>query len=242
MNREATANPAPYEAILRKVRFTNERTKHFEFEISNGHKFSFLPGQFISLDLNVRGERERRPYSIASAPREDNRFDLCLNMLPAGRVSSWLFALKPGDAIRFTGPLGFFTLREPPDPVSAFIATGTGIAPIRAMLQQLYRDHQARESWLIFGVRGEPDILYRDEFERLAAQNPAFHFIPTLSRPHQGWKGHAGYVQQQVAKYLRDKKGLHTYLCGLDRMVRDVAQELRLMGYDPKSFSFERYD
>lgn len=232
----------PKEARLRSVRFTNQRTKHFEFEVANGGRFNFRPGQFISLDLNVDGERERRPYSIASAPRDDNTFDLCLNMLPAGKVSSWLFSLKPGDTVRFTGPFGFFALREPPDPVSAFIATGTGIAPIRAMLQQLYRRPHTAESWLIVGVRDEPDILYRDEFEKLAAENPGFHFIPTLSRPHRGWQGHAGYVQQHVAKYLRDKKGLHTYLCGLRRMVRDVVQELKLMGYDPKSFSFEQYD
>lgn len=237
-------NHVPNEAVLRGVRFTNDRTKHFEFEVANGRQFNFRPGQFISLDLSVDGIRERRPYSIASAPRQDNRFDLCLNMLPAGRVSSWLFRLKPGDVVRFTGPFGFFTLREPPDPVSAFIATGTGIAPVRAMLQQLRREHASRgfETWLIYGVRSEQDILYRDEFEKLAAEDSNLHFIPTLSRPQPGWKGHVGYVQQHVARYLQAKKQFHAYICGLRRMVQDVARELKLMGYDPKCLSFEKYD
>ena len=138
-------NHFQHAAFLRDVRYTNERTKHFEFQLSNGHRFDFRPGQFISLELEPSGKKIRRPYSIASAPRSDNGFDLCLNMLPEGQVSSWLFHLMPGDEISFTGPFGFFNLREPPDSVSAFIATGTGIAPIRAMLQQLYRRPHAGE-------------------------------------------------------------------------------------------------
>jgi len=235
-------NHSIHEAFLRSVWNTNERTKHFQFQISNGHRFDFRPGQFISLDIELEGRKVRRPYSIASAPRADNGFDLCLNMLPEGRVSSWLFHLKPGDKIGFSGPFGFFSLREPPDPVSAFIATGTGIAPIRAMLQQLYSRPHDSEVWLIFGVRKESDILYREEFEQMAAEHPNFHFIPTLSRPGPGWTGHTGYVQRHVVRYLAEKKGFHAYLCGLRKMIDDVAQEFRSMGYDRKALSYEKYD
>ena len=235
-------NPTHHQAILRSVQYTNERTKHFEFKVSNGSRFDFRPGQFISLEFEPDGKKIRRPYSIASAPRANNGFDLCLNILPEGRASSWLFHLKPGDPIRFSGPFGFFTLREPPDPVSAFIATGTGIAPIRAMLQQLYSRPHDSEVWLIFGVRREADILYREEFEKLARENPNFHFVPTLSRPDPGWADHTGYVQQHVTRYLADKKGFHAYICGLRKMVDDVSHLLRSMGHDPKSLSFEKYD
>jgi len=235
-------NHSCHEAFLRNVWNTNERTKHFQFQISNGHRFDFHPGQFISLDIELDGRKVRRPYSIASAPRADNGFDLCLNMLPEGRVSSWLFHLKAGDRIGFSGPFGFFSLREPPDPVSAFIATGTGIAPIRAMLQQLYSRPHDSEVWLIFGVRKESDILYRQEFEQMAGGHPGFHFIPTLSRPDPGWTGHTGYVQQHVVRYLAGKKGFHAYLCGLRKMIDDAAQEFRAMGYDSKALSYEKYD
>ena len=235
-------NHVDHEAFLRKAYHTNSRTKHFEFQMGNGHRFEYRPGQFISLEMGSNGKKFRRHYSIASAPRTDNGFDLCLNILPAGKASSRLFDLAPGDAVRFTGPFGFFTLREPADPVSAFIATGTGIAPIRAMLQQLYRKPQSSEVWLIFGVRSEGDILYREEFEKLAQENSNFHFIPTLSRPDAGWTGHKGYVQQHIAKVLANKKGLHAYICGLRKMVNDVSHELRALGYDSKSLSFEKYD
>jgi ferredoxin-NADP reductase len=229
-----------HEAFLHNVQYTNERTKHFAFQVSDGRRFDFRPGQFISLDLEPNGKKIRRPYSIASAPRPDNGFDLCLDIFPEGRASSWLFHMKPGDATRFSGPFGFFTLREPPDPVSAFIATGTGIAPIRAMLQQLYSGPHSSEVWLIFGVRRKTDILYRDEFEIFARENPGFHFISTLSRPGPAWQGHTGYVQQHVARYLAGKEGFHAYICGLRKMVNDVSHTLRSMGYDPKSLSFEK--
>jgi len=235
-------NHSRHEAFLRNVWNTNERTKHFQFQISNGHRFDFRPGQFISLDIELDGKKVRRPYSIASAPRADNGFDLCLNMLPEGRVSSWLFHLKPGDRIGFSGPFGFFALREPPDPVSAFIATGTGIAPIRAMLQQLYSRPYDSEVWLIFGVRKESDILYREEFEQMAGEHPNFHFIPTLSRPDPGWTGHTGYVQQHVVRYLAEKDGFHAYICGLRKMIDDATQEFRAMGYDRKALTYEKYD
>ncbi len=231
-----------HKAYLREVRYTNDRTKHFEFETRNGSQFDYEPGQFISMDVEIQGSRCIRSYSIASSPHHDNRFDLCLNIIPHGLVSPWLFHLRPGESIEFSGPEGLFTLRQPLDPVSAFIATGTGIAPIRAMLQYLYQEPNSAEVWLIFGVRKEGDILYREEFERMARANPNFHFIPTLSRHDPGWKGHTGYVQEQIAKYLPAKMGLHAYICGLKKMVDDVRQQLEAMGYDPSALSYEKYD
>ena len=236
-------NNSHHIAHLRNVWYTNDRTKHFEFEIANGSEFDYRPGQFISMDVQIDGEEACvRSYSVASSPHHDNRFDLCLNIVPHGLVSPWLFHLKPGDAIRFQGPFGLFTLRQPPDPVSAFIATGTGIAPIRAMLQYVYQEPNPTEVWLLFGVRHEADILYRDEFEKMARENPGFHFVPTLSRPNPGWTGHTGYVQKQITRYLSGKQGLHAYVCGLKKMVNDVCRQLQAMGYDEAALSFEKYD
>lgn len=231
-----------HSARLRNVWYTNDRTKHFEFETANGSRFEFRPGQYISLDFNVDGDKLMRAYSIASSPHHDNRFDLCLNIVLGGHVSPSVFDLRPGDDIHFRGPFGQFVLREPPDPVSAFVATGTGIAPLRSMLQYLFQEPCDSEVWLIFGVREEADILYRDEFEQLASKHPNFHFVPTLSRPGKDWTGDSGYVQKQIERYLRRKQGFHAYVCGLKKMVSDVRRQLRAMGYSPKAISCEQYD
>ena len=229
-------------AVLRNVWNTNSRTKHFEFETANGSRFEFRPGQYISLDFDVDGETLTRAYSVASSPHHNSRFDLCLNIVLGGHVSPSVFDLKPGDPIQFRGPFGGFVLRNPLDPVSAFIATGTGIAPLRSMIQYIFQKPCSSEVWLIFGVREEADILYRDEFEALARDHSNFHFIPTLSRPGPNWTGHTGYVQQQVERHLRGRQGFHAYICGLKKMVNDVRHQLRSLGYDPKALSCEKYD
>jgi len=231
-----------HSAILRNVWYTNNRTKHFEFETADGTSFEFRPGQYISLDFEVEGEKLVRDYSVASSPHHDSRFDLCLNIVLGGHVSPSIFDLKPGDRIDFRGPFGQFVLRDPPDPVSAFIATGTGIAPLRSMVQYLFQAKCSSEVWLIFGVREEADILYRDEFERLAREHANFRFIPTLSRPGPDWQGHTGYVQQQIDRHLRGRRGFHAYVCGLAKMVNDVRHTLRSMGYEAKAISCEKYD
>lgn len=236
----ATVTQKIHHALLRRAWNAGPRTRHFEFEMMNGRHFEFQPGQFISLHIKLQGQRLARAYSIAS--RIDNRFELVLNVGPEELVSPWLLGLKGGDAIEFTGPYGAFQLHHPLTRISAFIATGTGIAPIRAMLQELYHQDRPDEAWLIFGVRKEADILYREEFEKLAKRYPGFHFIPTLSRPDAGWSGHAGYVQQQIKKYLSGKQGLHAYICGSPRMVQEVRGLLRTLGYGPEAVSYEKLE
>ncbi|HUY13701.1 MAG TPA: FAD-dependent oxidoreductase [Terriglobia bacterium] len=235
-------NQKIHHAILKKARESSDRTRHLELETSDGAGFHFAAGQFISIHMEWNGNRYARAYSIASALRPDRRFELCMREAPDDPATAWLDGLREGDSIEFTGPFGYFKLREPPDAVSAFVATGTGIAPIRAMIQQFHARPAGGEAWLIFGVRHEEDILYREELEALEHENPNFHFVPTLSRAEPGWTGHRGYVQAHVEKYLAAKKGLHVYVCGAPQMVQEVRQVLASMGYTHESVSYEKYE
>src|SRR5262249_39568268 len=152
---------------------------------------------------------------------ETGRFAFCLNRVQDGFMSNYLCDMKEGAEISFQGPFGSFILR-PPLRDTVFIATGTGIAPFRSMLHWLLagpsRHHQYR-FWLLFGVRTEADIYYREEFDRLAAAHANFHFLPTLSRASQDWPGLRGYVQQHVPGIVGQRKDMHAYICGLDKMV-----------------------
>ena len=231
-----------HEAVLRSSREVNHQTRHFELEMADGAALDYRPGQYISLEFAWQGRHLARPCSIASAPRPDGRFDLCLKMVHAGAGSGWFQRLKPGERIRFRGPFGTFVLREPLDPVTAFIVTGTGVAPIRAMIQQALRRPTSSEVWLLFGVQTEADILYRREFEELARANPNFHFVPTLSRPSAHWKGHRAYVQKHLERYFANQPGLHAYICGVKAMVDEVRHRFVAMGYDRKALSYEKYE
>jgi ferredoxin-NADP reductase len=229
--------------LVRSVPLTDE-TRHLEFAVEELPCFDFTAGQFVSMKEPHDGREITRAYSIASPPRGDNTFDLCLNRVPEGFFSNFLCSLPEGATVPFHGPHGYFVLKSPVRD-SLFIATGTGIAPIRGMLQWLLADparHQGHEFWLVFGVRYESDLYYNDEFLQLAREHPNFHYIPTLSRDNPGWTGARGYVQEHVCRLAQDRTGMDAYICGLKDMVLANRDLLKGLGWDRKSILYERFD
>ena len=217
---------------------------HFEFEVPGIETFHFTPGQFVSVIEHVDGKEVTRAYSIAS-PRDGNRFELCLNRVEDGIVSPYLFDLKPGDEVEMGEPLGYFTLRHP-GRRAVFIATGTGIAPFRSMLLDHLPKTQPRIT-LLFGVRYERGLLYRQEFERLEREYDHFRFMPTITRPEAAWRGKTGRVQTHLDEALaiqsyEDQSTIDVYVCGLKEMVDDVRAELKRRGFDRKQIIYEKYD
>jgi len=230
-----------YRARLEQAVALTDSTKHFTFGITGPKRFGFVAGQFISLHLERDGADDVRAYSLASAPGENGRFDLCLNRVAGGFFSNYLCDLAAGAEVEFEGPYGFFTPRQPLRD-SVFVATGTGIAPIRGMLQEIFRRGTERQVWLVFGVRYPDTILYRGEFEELAASHANFHFRPTLSRGPAGWPGRRGYVQEHTEELVAGRPDLDVYICGLKAMVDDLRARLKARGLDRKQIRYEKYD
>ncbi len=214
--------------------------RQFLFEVPELDSLAFQPGQFVSFRGELEGRPVTRAYSIASLPR-GNRFELCLNRVREGIFSPWLFELQAGQSVVMRGPLGYFTPRSPfRDAV--LVATGTGVAPFRAFLQSdTVLDSGARVT-LLFGTRYEQGLLYRAEFEALAESWPGFTYIPTLTRPSNGWQGRQGRVQAHLEEALANRTGLDVYICGLKEMVEEVRTLLKARGFDRKQIIAERYD
>ena len=238
---------APFQTLT--VRLTrsvalSEWTKHLEFEVVGSPRFGFVPGQWLSLKQNKPdGEEITRAYSIASPP-DGNRFALCLNRVQDGYMSNYLCGLQEGAELTGQGPFGDFILHPPPRD-TLFIATGTGIAPFRSMLQWLYADpsrHMNKRYWLLFGNRTECAIYYHEEFQRLAVEQENFEYLPTLSRAGPEWGGLRGYVQEHVPRIVDGHTEIHAYICGLDKMVRANRELLKSLGWDRKSIRYEKYD
>jgi ferredoxin-NADP reductase len=237
---------APFQTLTARLaasRPLSQFTKHLEFEVS-GEKFGFVPGQWLSLkQTNPEGEEITRAYSIASAPN-GNRFALCLNRVQDGFMSNYLCDLTPGSELQAQGPFGNFILK-PPLRDTIFIATGTGIAPYRGMLEWLFAEpsrHLEKQFWLIYGNRTPADIYYHDEFQKLAALHPHFHYLPTLSRADANWTGLRGYVQDHVKPIAEGRTDMHAYVCGLEKMVTANRDLLKSLGWDRKSILYEKYD
>jgi ferredoxin-NADP reductase len=236
---------------------------HLEFSVDELETFDFIPGQFVStVAQDANGKSQTRAYSIASAPRA-NQFDLCVNRVEGGFFSNLLCDLEPGQTVPFHGPHGLFTLRQPLTE-AIFIATGTGIAPMRGFIEWLFPESgedrsQGRPIWLVYGTRYETEIYYQKYFEKIAAERHNFHYISSLSRPREGWEGLRGYVQQHVAQIVTERASrnhpepvvtvaepggfdIHAYICGLNDMVSANRDKLTELGWQRKQIIFERYD
>ncbi len=189
---------------------------HFEFEIEGLQSFPYAAGQFVSaVAHDQNGKQQTRAYSIASASRA-NRFDLCVNRVEDGFFSNHLADLPDlpvGGTIQAHGPHGHFVLEQPVTD-SIFVATGTGIAPMRAFAQYLFPEDgsdsgidrsNGKQIWLVYGTRYETDLYYHEEFEALAARHPNFHYLATLSRAQDSWTGLRGYVQDHLARIVEER-------------------------------------
>lgn len=169
-------------------------------------ELQFRPGQYVV--LRYRGTP--RPYSVASAPG-DEQTELCIRRVPDGGLTADLFEqLRPGEAVTVRGPWGEFVLQEPSGRDLAFLATGTGVAPLKSMIEHTFatgRDvHRGteRDVWLFLGASWQDDLPYRERFEELATAHENFHFVPTCTREAllSKWDGESDYVQQVLVKYL----------------------------------------
>ena len=247
-----------YSARLLQKRLLSESAQcyHLEFDIPELEKFDFEAGQFISMvSEDGRGKSQTRAYSIASAPR-GNQFDLCLDRVNGGFFSNQLADEKPGATIPFHGPYGLFVLRRPLVD-SVLIATGTGIAPIKGFVETLFPSEEEDRSdekhfWLVYGARHASEIYYQHYFEKTAAEHANFHFLPTVTYPHDGWEGLRGNVDVHVKKVLLGDAGIDSsrggakpmqaYICGLNEMVAANRAQLKELGWDRKQIVFERYD
>jgi NAD(P)H-flavin reductase len=214
-----------------------------ELVLDRGAPLAFEAGQWVSVILPGQ---PRRSYSIASPPDGTGRFDLAVTFVEGGPVSTHLHAAPVGEELELGGPQGFFA-REKTRP-ALFVGTGTGVAPLRAMLRDALAQGETRSLWLLFGIRDEGDILYREELDTLAKAHANVRVFYTLSRAHENWPGLRGYVQAHVEKLWRELEGRgegapHAYVCGLHRMVGSVRDLLRKqMSVPREQVHSERYD
>lgn len=227
-------------ARLLEWRDIGKEVRHFVFDVPEVEVLQYRAGQFVSFSREFEGKKVTRAYSICS-PASGNRFELCLNRVQDGLFSPWLFEVEPGALVDMKGPLGYFTWKAPVSD-SVLVATGTGIAPFRGMLMEYLPAGGDRQITLVFGVRYEESLLYRGEFEAMARTYPNFRFVPTLSRPDEGWTGARGHVQEHVLALIGDRRDKDVYICGLRLMVDDMRGRLKDLGYDRKQIVFERYD
>jgi CDP-4-dehydro-6-deoxyglucose reductase len=231
-------------------------TKRFFIKVNELESFDFKPGQFVTLDLPIHEQINKRwrSYSIASWPDGTNVFELLIVLLEQGAGTSYLFnEVNVGSELILRGPQGVFTLPETIEKDLFFICTGTGIAPFRSMLNYIQLHNISHKKlYLIFGCRTRKDLLYHEEMKTLETWMENFTYMPTLSR--EGWdggKGHTGYVHSlyeeickkddEACEDLENLNPASFYLCGWKAMIDDARKRIAALGYDRKSVHLELY-
>jgi ferredoxin-NADP reductase len=231
------------EAVLVRARSITPSVRELTFDPGPGH--THVPGHWVTMFLDRAGEEPiKRQYSVASAPRDDGTFDLAVTRVEGGSMSTYLHAADIGTRIRMLPAQGLFVL-EPMERPILMVATGTGLAPFRAMLQEIEAKSVASQPiYLLFGCRTEADLLYCDELEALASNLSYFTFLPTLSRAPESWQGRRGWVQAHLPELITQTgTDVDVYVCGLTRMVKEVRRMCREeLGVDRKRVHIERYD
>ncbi|NUP04750.1 MAG: FAD-dependent oxidoreductase [Polyangiaceae bacterium] len=238
-------NIETFASRLVETRDLSAWVRHFVFERVDQKPMTFAPGQWFNLFLPHEGQELRRPYSIASHPDGSARFELTVTRVPGGPGSEALHAMPLGTEVRTVGPHGLF-IREADDPRPAlFVGTGAGLAPLRSMLKAALAAPSHPKMTLLFGVRSEADILYRQEIESWAKERASIRVHVTLSRPDADWTGKSGYVQQHLDEAWNElaEPEAHVFICGLDKMVKDVRERSKgELGVPRRHVHIERFD
>ena len=230
----------PYRAVVERIDSLSYNVRGFRLKLVDPPKLDLKAGQFIIMNVPQDGKVVKRAYSVASPPHESTTAELCIQHVEGGIASTYFWKLNEGDVVSITGPHGNFLLKEPLDYEPVFMATGTGVAPLRAMIKHLLHLNFTRDIWLLFGCRYEHALLYESEFRSLMSLRHNFHYIPTVSRPKE-WQGESGHIQQTFQKYVPDVSNKEIYLCGWLEVVKAVCKDLEASGVPREKLHYEEW-
>ena len=209
-------------------------------QLPSAEAFHFSPGQYLEFLLK---DGRRRSYSMACASAAGHRVELHVRHMAGGAFTGRVFGegelpIKLRDILRIEGPLGSFFLRDDPRPI-VLLASGTGFAPIKAMVEGMLARADARPVILYWGGRRPADLYLSALTESWVDMLPDFRFVPVVSDalPEDAWSGRSGWVHQAVMQDLPDLSGHQVYACGAPVMVEAARRDfVRCCDLPPDAF------
>ena len=203
-----------------------------KLKLPANERLQFLAGQYVDILLK---DGKRRSYSMANAPHDDEFVELHVRNMANGAFTDYVFnRMKEKDILRFEGPLGTFFLREDSDKPIVFVASGTGFAPIKSIIERAFHAGIERPMTLYWGGRRPEDLYLAELAGRWQQEHDNFTFIPVISDalPEDNWNGRSGFVHRAVMEDFPDLSGYQVYACGAPVMVesahRDFTAHCRL--------------
>ena len=216
---QAPNAPRHCTAVVADMQPLTPEIVHLSLDLTLADDLVFEPGQYMRLSLEPGVQRS---FSMASAPK-GKRVDFHVRRIPGGRfTNARLLQLRPGDALDVEIPLGSFRCHKEDYRPLLMVATGTGLAPIKSMLESLLDDGDCPPVWLYWGMRGEADLYLDVQIRGWTDRLYDFQYQPVLSRAGAQWTGRRGHVQDAVLQDLPDLREHTIYLCGSPNMISDA--------------------
>jgi NAD(P)H-flavin reductase len=218
------------------------RAKHFIFKLENEEFFDFIPGQFISFHMDIDNMPVKRSYSIANL-YGNKHIEIAATKVDNGVATKLLYALKPGDMLKTSGPYGRLVMPEELDKRYIFLGTGTGVSPYRSMLPAIKDNLQKDHKVLIAqGVRYQENLMYSQDFNSLS-EHKNYEFRAYYSQEKSDKLDnfeHKGYVQEWL-KELSLCENDHIFVCGSPNMIQDVIKYLDSIEFKGKLYREKYY-
>ena len=199
-----------------------------KLQLPANQNLQYRAGQYVEFILR---DGARRSYSMANAPHllgTPPAIELHIRHMPGGKFTDHVFgAMKEKDILRMEGPFGSFFLREASEKLLVLLASGTGFAPIKALIEHMEFKGITRPAVLYWGCRSKADLYLHEWAEAAAARLPHLRYVPVLSepKPEDGWTGRTGFVHQAVMADLPDLSGHQVYACGAPVMVESAQRD-----------------
>jgi CDP-4-dehydro-6-deoxyglucose reductase len=203
-----------------------------QLKLPANERLQFLAGQYIGILLK---DQQSRSFSLANAPHQDELLELHIRNIAGGDFTHYVFnEMKERDILRFKGPLGSFSLREDSDKPILFVASGTGFAPVKAIIEHALHIGVKRPMHLYWGGRMLADLYMLDKARKW--EDSGIRFTPALSEPQPGdnWQGRTGFVHQAVLDDYTDLSGHEVYACGAPVMVEAAQRDFTALRGLPK--------
>jgi len=211
-------------------------------KLPQNERLQFLAGQYV--DILLRDGR-RRGFSLANAPHDDEFLQLHIRHVPSGYFSSYVFnEMKEKALLRFEGPLGTFFLREDSDRPIILMAGGTGLAPMKGIIEHAFHAGITRPIHLYWGVRALRDLYMHELASSWATSHPNFRYTPVLSdaMPEDDWQGRRGYVHEAVAADFADLSNHEVYASGPPGMIEAAKPLFKARALLDERFIYDSFE
>ncbi len=205
-------------------------------KLPSNERMQFLAGQYIEFLMK---DGQRRAFSLANAPHNDDFLELHLRLVPGGKFTEYVFnEMQEKTILRIEGPFGTFYLREDSQKPIIFVAGGTGFAPIKGIVEHILHTGIQRDMVLYWGARSLEDLYMSSLPKNWTEMNPKFKFVPVLSEPLEsdGWTGRTGLVHQAVLDDFADLSAYQVYCCGAPGMVDTALESFKAQGLPSDEF------